>query len=233
MTKQERAAATRHALLRSAARTFDQHGFAQAKLTGISSGAGVSPGALHFHFDTKAAVAAAVEAEAARTLRGLARTARQRGRPVLQSLIDTTHVLAQQIHWDVVVRAGLRLNRDTPHAAGVNLRQEWLACVREAFAHAEAEGSLRAGCSPEDAAATVFAATTGIEALGRDNPEWLSRTSLTGLWQTLLPSVAAPGAHGGLDPRGTESSLDAGGEPGGASAGRVRPLSRASADRAR
>ncbi|MGW1223275.1 TetR family transcriptional regulator, partial [Streptomyces californicus] len=48
MTKQERAARTRQALIRSAAAVFEQHGYAQARLAQISSGAGVSTGALHF-----------------------------------------------------------------------------------------------------------------------------------------------------------------------------------------
>ncbi|NEE26311.1 TetR family transcriptional regulator, partial [Streptomyces sp. SID7982] len=60
MTKQERATRTRQALIRSAAVVFEQHGYAQARLVLISSGAGVSTGALHFHFENKAAVAEAV-----------------------------------------------------------------------------------------------------------------------------------------------------------------------------
>ncbi|MFD0381587.1 TetR family transcriptional regulator [Streptomyces stramineus] len=64
---------TRHALIRSAAQAFDQHGYTRAKLSAISAGAGVSSGALHFHFDTKAAMAAAVETEATRTLHAITR----------------------------------------------------------------------------------------------------------------------------------------------------------------
>lgn len=64
MVKQERAARTRETLIRSAAQIFDREGFSVASLTGISSLAGVSNGALHFHFASKAALADAVEAAA-------------------------------------------------------------------------------------------------------------------------------------------------------------------------
>ncbi|MFD6492381.1 TetR family transcriptional regulator, partial [Streptomyces sp. NPDC060188] len=52
--KQQRAVRTRDALIRSAAETFESRGYVQAKLAEISSRAGVSAGALHFHFPNKA-----------------------------------------------------------------------------------------------------------------------------------------------------------------------------------
>ncbi|MCF2436107.1 TetR/AcrR family transcriptional regulator [Streptomyces thinghirensis] len=50
---------------------FEQYGYAQARLALIAAGAGVSTGALHFRFENKAAVAAAVEAEASHAARRL------------------------------------------------------------------------------------------------------------------------------------------------------------------
>ncbi|WP_159062215.1 TetR family transcriptional regulator, partial [Streptomyces caniscabiei] len=64
MAKQERAVRTRENLIRSAAEVFDREGYAVASITTISARAGVSNGALHFHFASKAALAEAV-AEAA------------------------------------------------------------------------------------------------------------------------------------------------------------------------
>ncbi|MFB7943191.1 TetR family transcriptional regulator, partial [Streptomyces sp. NPDC056049] len=85
MSKQERAARTRYALIRSAAELFEQRGYAQARLAEISAGAGVSSGALHFHFENKAAVAQAVENEASRSLRRAARAAQERNAAALQT----------------------------------------------------------------------------------------------------------------------------------------------------
>ncbi|MGW1375406.1 ScbR family autoregulator-binding transcription factor [Streptomyces sp. NPDC002446] len=226
MTMQDRARATRHALIRSAAQTFDHHGYAQAKLSGISSGAGVSPGALHFHFDTKSAMAAAVEAEAASTLRGLARNIPRRGTSALQVLIDVTHAFAQQIRWDVVVRAGLRLNCDASHATDVNLNGMWSTCVQEIIADAANEGAVLSGVSHEDMTATVVAATIGVETLGLQNPDWLSRPSLTGLWRMLLPGLAAPALLDQLNPAGTESMINVDGGVIGPDPAPVKPVPR-------
>lgn len=142
MTKQERATRTRDALIRSAAREFDQHGYAPARLSVISTGAGVSPGALHFHFENKAAVAAAVEAEAAAALRRTARTVHREASNALQSLADTTHALAGLLREDVVVRAGFRLSCSNVRRTDLNLRQEWQSCVQQRLAEAADEGVL-------------------------------------------------------------------------------------------
>lgn len=106
MTKQERAARTRQALIRSAAAVFEQHGYAQARLAQISFGAGVSTGALHFHFDNKAAVAQAVVAEASRRLRELSAAVRRGTDNALQALVDTSHALLERLRDDPVSRAG-------------------------------------------------------------------------------------------------------------------------------
>ncbi|MFF1793793.1 TetR family transcriptional regulator [Kitasatospora sp. NPDC058263] len=62
--KQERAQHTRRALLRAAAGEFDQHGYAGTSLSRVSRAAGVTMGALTFHFPTKASLADAVRADA-------------------------------------------------------------------------------------------------------------------------------------------------------------------------
>ena len=71
MAKQERAVRTREKLIRSAAEVFDREGYAVASITTISARAGVSNGALHFHFASKAALAEAVAEAAALRLRHL------------------------------------------------------------------------------------------------------------------------------------------------------------------
>ncbi|WP_229891825.1 ScbR family autoregulator-binding transcription factor [Streptomyces mashuensis] len=202
---------TRHALIRSAAQAFDQHGYTRAKLAGISAGAGVSPGALHFHFDTKSAMAAAVETEAARILHAVARNVRRKSPGPLQALIDSSHAFAQQLSRDVVVRAGFHLNCGTAHSAGLNLRQEWLECVREALDRAAKEGATLEELRREEMTATITAATVGFETLARRDPNWLSRHALTGLWRALLPQLATAGTLPRLQPAGTEAVVNAAG----------------------
>ncbi|MFE0648434.1 ScbR family autoregulator-binding transcription factor [Streptomyces sp. NPDC059534] len=208
MTKQERATRTRDALIKSAAREFDRWGYDVATLSAISSGAGVSPGALHFHFENKAAVAVAVECEAAATLRRAARLEYRRPSNALQNLADTAHALARLLREDIVVRAGFRLSCGNDRRTELNLRQEWQGCVQQRLAEAADEGLLATDHGRlHDLARTVVAATVGLEALGRDNAEWLSPRTVTGLWQTLLPLLARPAALASLEPAGSTAPV--------------------------
>ncbi|WP_442813919.1 TetR family transcriptional regulator [Streptomyces sp. NBC_00151] len=79
MAEQERAVRTRERLIGSAAETFCREGFAAASLCVISAQAGVSSGALHFHFAGKAALADAVESAALDRLRIIAGVASREG----------------------------------------------------------------------------------------------------------------------------------------------------------
>ncbi|MBM7052896.1 MULTISPECIES: ScbR family autoregulator-binding transcription factor [Streptomyces] len=203
MTKQERATRTRQALIRSAAVVFEQHGYAQARLVLISAGAGVSTGALHFHFENKAAVAEAVVAEASRELRDLSAAIRHRTDTALQALVDSSHALVGRLREDPVSRAGFRLSCDGERAAAPDLRMEWHQRVRELLDEAAAAGTLADGISREDAAAATVAVTAGFEMLGRHDPEWLSPYRLTGFWQLLLPRLASAETFPRVDPSGT------------------------------
>ena len=204
MTKQDRAVRTRRALIRSAAEQFEARGYDRASLAEISAGAGVSSGALHFHFANKAAVADAVEQAAARALRRVALAGRTGDGCALQRLVDVTHRVARLLCADVVVRAGLRLNAEAAAGRARDLRREWRACVHDLLDEAERGGELAVGVAPPRTGAVVLAATTGIEVLARDDHGWLARPSLTDLWHLLLPCVAAPHLAAVLDPAGRE-----------------------------
>ncbi|WP_405858331.1 TetR/AcrR family transcriptional regulator [Streptomyces sp. NBC_00090] len=206
MSKQERAARTRNALIHSAAELFERHGYVKASLDEISSGAGVSRGALHFHFANKAAVADAVETAAAHSLRRAADDAGLVRVNALQALVNLSHALAHLLHGEVVVRAGFRLNCETGLHTDLSLRRQWQRCVQRLVAQAAREKVLATGVPQERFVATVVAATTGFEVLSRSDTNWLSHYSLTGFWQLLLPAVAAQRILGGLDPSGTDSA---------------------------
>ncbi|MFE3070387.1 ScbR family autoregulator-binding transcription factor [Streptomyces sp. NPDC059247] len=207
MTRQERAALTREALIRAAAAEFERQGYASATLSAISAEAGVSPGALHFHFENKAAVAAAVEHEASALLRRTARSVYGQRSNALQNLTDTSHALARLLREDVVVRAGFRLSCAQNGRTDLNLRQEWHSCVRQRLAEAADEGLLTPDTGRQrDLARTVVAATVGLETLCGDNGAWLSAETVTGLWRALLPLLADPRALTGLDPSGTPAA---------------------------
>ncbi|GAB2786394.1 ScbR family autoregulator-binding transcription factor [Streptomyces daliensis] len=202
MTRQERAARTRCELVHAAAVLFEQQGFAQTTLNGICREVGVSSGALHFHFENKAAIANAIEEKASSTLRHTVSRQRPRRAGALQELIDTSHVLVAQLRDDLIVRSGVRLSHDIARQGGPAFRQEWQARVRALLEEAKEDGSLAPGVSVAEVAATVTLATVGLMALGRSDTEWLSGSSVTGFWRLVLPQLAGADFADRLDPCG-------------------------------
>ncbi|MFI8966603.1 ScbR family autoregulator-binding transcription factor [Streptomyces sp. NPDC053493] len=206
MAKQERAIRTRNALVESAAELFDRDGFEVASLATISARAGVSSGALHFHFPSKAALADAVVAAAGDRL---VRITREREALPLQTLIDASHELVQGLRADPVLRAGFELSATpertrtqvpTPSQSpspslspspsrGQDLRRTWREWVESVVARAERAGSLAPDVDAGDVAAAVVAVAAGHEALGHQDPRWLERAPLTRFWTFLLPRV--------------------------------------------
>ncbi|MGW7385654.1 ScbR family autoregulator-binding transcription factor [Streptomyces sp. NPDC054794] len=200
MVKQERAARTRESLIRSAAEVFDQEGFAVASLTAISSHAGVSNGALHFHFASKAALADAVEDSAVLRLRAIMESA-VRGAN-LQRLVDASHRLAHELRNDVVLRAGFQLCGDPALEPRADMRGQWQTWVEETLKRADHEGELRETVSVQGAATAVVAATVGFEVLGMRDGEWLSRQTITRFWELMLPLLASVAMLGELQSEG-------------------------------
>ncbi|TQK50358.1 TetR family transcriptional regulator [Streptomyces sp. SLBN-118] len=202
MVKQERAARTREALIRSAAEVFDREGFTVASLTTICSLAGVSAGALHFHFATKAQLAGAVEEAALERLDGITAGEEQAVEPVspLQLLVNASHRLIRGLGEDVVLRAGFELSGA---AAGEHdLRRHWQQWVTRTLHNAEGEGELHRTVAPQDVVTAVVAATVGFEVLGARDSAWRSSPTVTRFWELLLPRLAVASVLAGLTAEG-------------------------------
>ncbi|MEU9098634.1 ScbR family autoregulator-binding transcription factor [Streptomyces sp. NPDC048361] len=207
MARQERAVRTRNMLIESAAELFDREGFETASLATISARAGVSNGALHFHFASKAALAGAVWETAAQRLWRITEGGPSR-ECALQLLIDASHALVRGFHHDVVLRAGFHLS-GSPESTGVSadLHRTWQDWVEAMCARAYREKALAPDVSTEDAALAVVAAVTGFEALGEQDDQWLSAATLTAFWELLLPRLARESALGRLVASGTGSGV--------------------------
>jgi AcrR family transcriptional regulator len=191
MVKQERAARTRENLIRSAAEVFERDGYAVASLTAISSQAGVSNGALHFHFASKEALAREVEGAAADAVEKMAEGCRGSADTLLQSLVDATCRLLAAVAGDPVVRAGFKLGHDPSRKnAEGGLWRWWCAWVQDLVAQAQEEGELARGISPEDAAAAIVATTAGFEVLSTWDRDWLSQERAGRIWAFLLPLLS-------------------------------------------
>ncbi|WP_210582838.1 ScbR family autoregulator-binding transcription factor [Streptomyces sp. GESEQ-4] len=190
MVQQERAARTRHALVKAAAAVFAEEGFVTASLSTISGRAGVSNGALHFHFANKNRLAEAVRAEASEAVSRITETARARHGDTLQTVVDATHALMDSLARDLVVRGGFALAGDAARRGGPCPRRQWQRWVKDSLVRAGRSGALAPGISAADAARVVVAATTGFEVLGGEDASWLTRRSVTRLWEVLLPLLA-------------------------------------------
>ncbi|WP_406393878.1 ScbR family autoregulator-binding transcription factor [Streptomyces sp. NBC_00887] len=189
MAKQDRAVRTRQELIRSAAEAFDRSGFAPSSLTEISVGAGVSSGALHFHFGSKRALGAAVESEAARILQDILAPHPCERPASLRNLVDTSHVLARRLAEDVVLRAGFGLAGDAAWQEDVALWRVWHTWVRSMLTRARAEGVLAADVLIDDLASAVTAVVVGAQALGRADADWSPRQAVDRFWNLLLPRI--------------------------------------------
>ncbi|MFG2614331.1 ScbR family autoregulator-binding transcription factor [Streptomyces anulatus] len=188
--KQERAEQTRRALLLAAAEVFDEFGYAGASITRILKRAGVTAGALYFHFGSKEDLAKAVMNSQPDTLVPLLAASG------LQRLIDLTLVWSWQLQRDPLLRAGVRLTNEQA-SIGDSLNadpyEKFRGIMTSCLQEAREEGELQPGIEPTVVAEFVIAACTGMQMYSnvvsgrRDLPE---RTQQ--MWNLLLPGIAVP-----------------------------------------
>lgn len=205
MAKQDRAVRTREQLIRSAAVAFARSGYALSSLSDISSGAGVSSGALHFHFSSKRELGEAVEAAAAETLRGIMAPCPPGHPDPLRLLVDTSHLLSQRLTQDVVLRAGFGLGGDATWEDDAKLWLRWRGWVGATLAVAGERGELAADIPADAVVSAVTAAVVGSEILGRADAAWSSSGAVTQFWSLMLPRLVMRGGEAGLPEPGSNS----------------------------
>ncbi|MBB1154187.1 MULTISPECIES: ScbR family autoregulator-binding transcription factor [Amycolatopsis] len=202
MARQERAEQTRKAILDAAASRFDAVGFLGASLSDILAEAGVTKGALYFHFKSKEELADALIREQFTVWDPLADI----DNPGLQTAIDLTQNMGHSLRTDVRVRAGIRLVIEqgsfvTPAA---NAYKQWIDTVHGLLLAAKAAGDVRKDVNAHDLAQYVVASFTGSQL---SSQVLTGRTDLheriTFMWQTILNAVVPPRRLHKFDPAGT------------------------------
>ncbi|WP_030222225.1 ScbR family autoregulator-binding transcription factor [Streptomyces bikiniensis] len=187
--KQERAVQTREAILRAAAETFDELGYAGASVNLILKRAGLTTGALYFHFDSKEGLARAVmNAQPDTIVPGL----RSEG---LQRLVDITLSWSHLLQVDPLLRAGVRLTGEQASfgTSDATPYQAWAGIMADCLRAAQDRGELQAGVSPEELGEFVTEACTGMQmfsAVASGRKDLTDRTIR--MWRLLLPGVAVP-----------------------------------------
>ncbi|MFF2073254.1 ScbR family autoregulator-binding transcription factor [Kitasatospora sp. NPDC058162] len=220
---QERSERTRGRLVEAGAALFDRCGYAGATLGEIARAAGVTKGALYFHFASKEELARAVFAQAEGSLRAACGALCSASSP-LQALIDAGYWLVDALGSDAVIRAAFRLGRDgdggdgdggaespgelrtAPPSGGFpglrGFHGVWAGEVRDLLSGARRAGELRdrsGGLGPET---LVVTAACGLEVVFADGCPGEERARRVGaLWDWLLPCLVPPGSSDGYRTR--------------------------------
>lgn len=179
-------------LVGSAAVQFDRKGYAHATLEDVSRTAGVTKGALYFHFSSKDELADAVQARGVEMLADLIDELRAQGQPSLQALIDATHVLARWIREEPTVRASFRITRElvgrTPPTVDFHLA--WVAAAWNLLRLAGDEKDLRPDIAESSAEMLIAAVTFAVEGVSWTGMSYAEASQrLTGMWDLVLPTL--------------------------------------------
>ncbi|MFG3347104.1 TetR family transcriptional regulator [Streptomyces sp. NPDC048018] len=135
MVRQVRARLTRSALITAAAGEFARLGYAGATVARISTAAGVTSGALTFHFVSKEDLARAVADVGVEAVRSAVGEVERLAAPGLAAAERLTQVLAVLLEQDVHVRATVRLLDECPDECP-EACEAWRAAWRPALDHA-------------------------------------------------------------------------------------------------
>jgi AcrR family transcriptional regulator len=203
LTRQDRAERTRNAILDAAAQVFDERGFNGASLSEILSRAGVTKGALYFHFSSKEDLAKAITDEQLE----LDLPVITNPSTALQGLIDASHVFGQSLYGNVRVRASNRLVVESNFARPVpEVYRHWLKIFEEYLIAAKVAGDLRSEWEPKEAATWLGGSYLGVQIMSdvlthRDD----LRDRITELWRFSLPGLVPPRRLARFVPSGTIS----------------------------
>ncbi|MHA6757950.1 TetR family transcriptional regulator [Streptacidiphilus sp. PAMC 29251] len=178
--------------MQAASTQFDRSGYAGTTLAQINKLAGISMGALTFHFPTKQALAQAVQQQGRAVVREAVAVIVSRPRPALALGVALTVGLARLLEQDVAVRAAVRLARECPPAAtwSCDWSADWLPILHDLFHQAQQESLLRPGTDPDLLAALAAYLVAGAEIQVRGRPAVASGGPVTELVRTWLVALS-------------------------------------------
>lgn len=196
MAQQARAIRTRQLILQSAASVFAERGYERTTIGEILARAGVTKGALYFHFASKEEVALGVL------------SAQMFDDPIppqtlkVQELVDQGFLLAHRLQHDALVRASVALALD-PGATGVNRAEPfrvWIDSITAALTIAKERGELLPHVNAQDSAELFSAAFSGVQATSAvlcDRADLMHRVAV--LVHHVMPSICTPAVLISLD----------------------------------
>ncbi|MEU0743917.1 ScbR family autoregulator-binding transcription factor [Streptomyces sp. NPDC006134] len=200
MARQERAVRTRDAILVAAAEVFDEVGYESAAISQILRRAGVTKGALYFHFASKKELAQAVLANQVTAVpevppRELA----------LQQGLDESLVIAHMLSTgDAMVRGSVRLTVDQgSRLDGLDRRvpmSGWIERNVAFLGRAQRNGELLPDVDIGAAAQLFVGCFTGVQMLSKIMTNYADLTArVTTMQAHLMASIAVPAVLVRLD----------------------------------
>ncbi len=196
MAQQERAVRTREAVIRAAAEAFADAGFLATSMADIFARAGVTKGALYFHFTSKEELAFAIidaEEQAAAEMIGSVMASDS---PPLQKLIDISFRWAHLIQSNPIVQAGLRMiieqgTYSRPMPLPYN---QWQDLSSQLLAQAQERGELEKTVDVRNMAEFIVSSFTGAQIVSQvvsGHKDLVQR--IERMWQLLLKGLLPPG----------------------------------------
>ncbi|MGW9428149.1 ScbR family autoregulator-binding transcription factor [Streptomyces decoyicus] len=187
---------TRQTILYAAAEVFDEFGYSGSSMRQIMMRAGVTLGAVYFHFANKEALAK--EVMNAQQDSNIPRLTSD----VLQRLVDLTLVWSRQLQTDPLLRAGVRLTGEQSSFGlhDVTPYQEWGKTMEECLIAAREAGELREHVSPHQIAEFVVGACTGMQMYSDllNKRADLSKRAID-MWLLLLPGIVNESFHDSIE----------------------------------
>ncbi|MDT0611567.1 ScbR family autoregulator-binding transcription factor [Streptomyces lancefieldiae] len=189
MARQLRAEQTRATILGAAADLFDRHGYESTSLSDIVAHAGVTKGALYFHFAAKEDLAHAIMELQSRTARRLASELDGRGYTSLEALMRLTFGMARLCEEGPVLRAGLRLA-----TGGVAVRPplphpftEWREIAASRLLDAVRQSDVHPDIDVDSVAHTLVCSIVGTRVVGGTvEPSMRQPRRLAGMWHIVI-----------------------------------------------
>jgi AcrR family transcriptional regulator len=196
LVKQDRAIRTRQTILTAAAKVFEERGYQAATISEILLTAGVTKGALYFHFPSKEDLAEGVIHEQDHDLPIPLRACK------VQQLVDTVVLHAYRLRTDPLVRAGVRLALDQ-QAQGLDRSGPFLRWSDVGIAllqQAQAQGELMPHIIPAETADVLVGSFAGVQAMSQAMSAYQDLPHrVTALLRHILPSVVVPSVLAAVD----------------------------------
>ncbi|GGZ96551.1 gamma-butyrolactone-binding protein [Streptomyces subrutilus] len=196
VARQERAVRTRRVILEAAAAVFDERGYDAATIADILSRAGVTKGALYFHFASKQELAQGVLDEQF----GEGGVPQRESK--LQELVDVAMLLAYRMKREPMLSAGARLS------LGPGMREifgggsvpGWIEFTRTLLVRAKEQGELLVHVDPAETAWILSACWTGAQIYSQAlNDRTDVEERVAAVYQHICPSIATPAMLARLD----------------------------------